>query len=206
MLGTLDAARYPPRMAVAERWICPVCWKSNRDQDATCWQCASPRGLTESAAEVERKAREAVIANRAEPVPDLLVALPVVVFRGYARTWRRGGLSLLAVPVLMGMAGMTDIGPLVATAGFALGLVAFGFLADEVMDGMREREVWAFVVGLILSVVGAVGSVLAFQALAPNLISPNGVRVISLLVFGGAAAASAGGLVLLFRHRRPPEV
>ena len=144
-------------MRMARALDLPVCWKSNRGiQDATCWQCASPRGLTESAAEVERKAREAVIANRAKPVPDLLVALPVVVFAATPRTWRRGGLSLLAVQVLHGD-GRHDRRSLVATAS------GVRLLADEVMDGMRERTIWAFVVGLILSVVGAVGSVLAIS-------------------------------------------
>jgi hypothetical protein len=192
-------------MAVTERWICPVCWKSNRPQDAACWKCASPRGLEERDADARRVAREEALASQPEVVPDLVVALPVVVFRSYARTWRRGGIGLLFVPILMAFAGMTDLGPLVVSTGFAVCLIAFGFLSGEVIEGMRQREAWAFAVGLLLSVVGAIGSVLAFSALAPSLISPTGVRVLSLLVFGGAAIASGAGLVLLYLRRERPE-
>jgi hypothetical protein len=187
-------------MTPARRWICQVCWKSNSPLDAACWKCKAPRDIAKDDVEETRKA----IAARAlqpEVVPDLVVALPVVIFRSYAKAWTRGGMGMLAVPILMGLAGVVDVGQLMVTGGLAVGLVGFGIVAGEVVDGMREREVWAFVVGLILSIVGAIGSVVAFGAFAPDLLSPGSVRLGSLIVFGGAGAAALAGLVLLYTRR-----
>jgi hypothetical protein len=187
----------------AERWICQVCWTSNRPRDVTCWRCGAPSALAREDAEAQRAAR-AARGEAPETVPDLLVALPVVVFRTYARVWLRGGIGMLAVPLLMGFAGVVDVGWLVLSGGLAVGLVVFGIVAGEVSDGMREREAWAFVTGIVLAVVGVVGSILAFAAFAPGLISPGAVRWGSLLVFGGAGVAAVAGLVLLVRGDRRP--
>jgi hypothetical protein len=187
-------------MTSAGRWICKVCWKSNHPAQDACWKCRSPRDVEDAAVESHRAAI-AARHDRPEAIPDIVVALPVVIFRGYARAWQRGGLGAFAVPLLMGFAGVTDIGWLLVTGGFAVGLVATGFLAAEAADGMRDREAWAFVVGLVLSVVGAIGSVLAFEAFAPGLLSPTAVRWGSVIVFGGAGLAAAAGLVLMVVRR-----
>jgi hypothetical protein len=81
-------------------------------------------------------------------------------------------------------------------------LVVCGFLAGEVADGMRNREVWAFVTGIVLSVVAVIGSITAFSVFAPGLVNPTAVRWGSLIVFGGAGVAAAGGLVMLIRASR----
>ena len=187
-------------MAVSERWICKVCWKSNHPAAAACWKCHSPRNVPDDAVEVHRKAIETRQA-RPEAIPDLVVALPVVVFRGYSRAWQRGGMGLLVIPILMGLGGVTDVGWLLVTAGFAAGLIVFGFLAAEAADGMRDREPWAYGVGVVLAVVGAVGSVMAFEAFAPGLLSPTAIRWTSLIIFGGAGLAAGAGLVLMFLRR-----
>ena len=191
-------------MTVGERWICQVCWKSNNARDTACWKCRSPRELPREAVQGQREAL-AARALQPEVVPDLVVALPVVIFRSYAKAWQRGGLGMLVVPLLMAFAGYAELGPLLVTGGLAIGLIGFGFLAGEVIEGMREREVWAFLVGLVLAIVGGIGSVVAFQAFAPDLIHPGAVRFGSLIVFGGAGAAALAGLVLLLtRGRRAP--
>lgn len=188
-------------MVFADGWTCQVCWKSNRPQDMQCYRCKAERGLTQEAAEEQRKAIEAR-AEQPEVVPDLVVAFPVVIFRGYARAWRRGGLGVLAIPVLMVFSGVTDVGWLLVTAGLGVGLLGCGFAAGEVIDGMRAREPWAFGLGIVLSVIGLIGSVVAFEAFAPGLIHPTAVRWGSAIVFGGAALAAGAGLVLLFVRRR----
>jgi hypothetical protein len=190
-------------MTVGDRWLCPVCWKSNSPKVDACWHCRTERAV--EATQVERRRAEvAEQAHRPEAVPDIVVALPVVVFRSYAKAWFRGGLGLLAVPILMGLAGVPDLGALGLSVGLAVGLVVFGFLAGEVADGMRDREAWAFAVGIGLAVVGAIGSVLAFETFAPGLVSPTAVRWGSLIVFGGAGLAAAAGLVLMVvRGDRP---
>lgn len=187
-------------MAVGDRWICMVCWTSNHPQAERCWHCRTDRGIDRDDVE----ARRAAIATKREApeaIPDAVVALPVVIFRGYAKTWLRGGLGLIALPLLLGLGGVADVTYLLFSAGVAAGLIVFGFLAGEVADGMRDREAWAFVVGVGLAVVGAIGSVIAFDAFLPGLVDPTAVRWGSVVVFGGAGLAAAAGLVLMFLRR-----
>jgi hypothetical protein len=183
-------------------WVCKVCWKRNRPADDLCFKCKSPRGLVdETAVEAHRQA----LAERAaapEPVPDLVVALPVWVFRSYARVWLRGGIGLLPMLVLMALGGVTDLLWYAMTAGFAASLVVCGFLAGEVVDGMRNRETWAFITGIVLSGLSVVGSITAFSVFAPSLINPGVVRWGSLIVFGGAGLAAVGGLLMLLRAQQ----
>jgi hypothetical protein len=193
-------------MPSADAWVCRVCWKLNRPRDEDCWKCKTVRGIDEEQAEERRKA----IAARAAlpgPVPDLVVALPVVIFRSYGRVWIRGGIGLFGLLALIVFGGVTDVVWLVLTGGFAAGLVLCGFLAGEVSEGMRDREVWAFVVGVVLSVVAVIGSVAAFEIFAPGLVNPNAIRWGSVIVFGGAGVAAFGGLVLLVmnRNKQQPE-
>lgn len=187
-------------MTVGDRWICQVCWKSNHPQATACWHCRTTRDLEKDRIEEERVA-VASKKEAPEAIPDIVVALPVVIFRGYARTWLRGGLAMIALPVLLGLGGVTDVTYLLFTGGLAAGLIVFGFLAAEVADGMRDREVWAFLVGVGLAVVGAIGSVLAFEAFLPDLVDPTAVRWGSILVFGGAGLAAAAGLMLMYLRR-----
>jgi hypothetical protein len=191
-------------MTVGDRWICQVCWKSNHPQAIACWKCKTPRDIDTTEVETQRKV-VAAQTQRPEAVPDIVVALPVVIFRGYAKSWLRGGLALLALPVLLGVGGVTDVGYLLLSAGFAAGLIIVGFAAGEVAEGMRDREVWAYILGVVLSVVGAIGSVLAFEAFAGDLVNPIAIRWFSLLVFGGAGLAAGAGLVLLVGRRNRPD-
>ena len=149
----------------------------------------------------ERRAAAAARAEQPEAVPDIVVALPVVIFRSYARVWMRSGLGLLALPILLAFGGVTDLTWLLFTGGFAAALVATGFLAGEVADGMRDREVWAFIVGVGLSVVAVIGSILAFEVFAPDLVNPNAIRWASVIVFGGAGVAAIAGLVMIYIRR-----
>ena len=89
-----------------------------------------------------------------------------------------------------------------ATAlGLGAGLIVIGFLAGEVSDAMRDREPWAFLVGIGLSVLAVIGSVMAFEVLAPDLVNPSAIRWGSVTVFGGAGIAAAAGLFLLVTRR-----
>ena len=188
-------------MTASTGWVCKVCWKWNRPEDDPCYKCKTPRGVTDDAqVAAHRKALEAKAAEP-EPVPDIVVALPVWVFRGYARAWVRGGIGLLGLLALMALGGVSDLIWFALTAGFSAGLVVSGILAGEVADGMRNRELWAFLVGIALSVVAVIGSITAFSVFAPGLVNPVAVRWGSLIVFGGAGLAAAGGLVMLLRAK-----
>jgi hypothetical protein len=191
-------------MTFADGWICKACWKSNRPQDPACYRCKTPRDADEAAVEAQRAAATAR-AEQPEAVPDIVVALPVVIFRGYSRVWLRGGMAVMVFLLLLVFGGVTDVGYLLLTGGLGAGLIIFGILAGEVSDAMRNREVWAFAVGIGLSAVAVVGSVLAFNVFAPDLVNPAGIRIGSLVVFGGAGAAAIAGLVMMFvRREREP--
>jgi hypothetical protein len=187
-------------MTFADGWICKACWKSNRPQDPVCYRCKTPRDAEESAVEAQRAAAVAR-AETPEVVPDIVVALPVVIFRGYSRVWLRGGMAVMVFLLLLVFGGITDVGYLLLTGGMGAGLIVFGLLAGEVSDAMRNREAWAFVIGVGLSVVAVIGSVLAFSIWAPDLVNPTGIRVGSVVVFGGACAAAIAGLVMMFIRR-----
>jgi hypothetical protein len=187
-------------MTFADGWICKACWKSNRPQDPACYRCKTPRDADEAAVEAQRAAA-AARAETPEVVPDIVVALPVVIFRGYSRVWLRGGMAVMVFLLLLVFGGVTDVGYLLLTGGMGAGLIVFGLLAGEVSDAKRNRAPWAFLVGVGLSVVAVIGSVLAFSIWAPDLVNPTGIRVGSVVVFGGAGAAAIAGLVMMFIRR-----
>ena len=187
-------------MTFVDAWICRACWKPNRPQDELCYRCKTPRDADVSEIEARRKAAAARAAEP-EKVPDLLVALPVVIFRGYSRVWIRGGLGVLGLLALLAFGGVTDLGYLLLTGGLGAGLVVIGFASREVAESMRDRELWAFLAGVALSVVAVIGSVTAFEVLAPGLVNPSAIRWGSVIVFGGAGAAAAAGLFLLITRR-----
>jgi hypothetical protein len=187
-------------MSFVDGWVCRACWRPNRPQELACYRCKTPREATAKEIEAKRKA-DAERAERPEAVPDIVVALPAVVFRVYARVWMRGGIGLGGLLALLLFSGVTDVTWLLLTGGFCVGLIVFGFMAGEVSDGMRDREVWAFIVGIILSVVAVVGSVAAFQVFAPGFGNQNAIRWVSLITFGGAGLAAVAGLVMLFTRR-----
>ena len=188
------------RPPIGDDWICRVCWKPNRPQDTACYKCKSPRGVT---AEEAAQAAKAIEARRGlpEPVPDWVLAFPVAIFRSYGKVWVRGSFGLLGVLALEIFATVTDLDWYVLTVGFAVGLMVAGLLAAEVSEGMRNREIWSFVIGIVLSLVAVVGSISSFSIFAPDLLSPNAIRWGSVVVFGGAGVAAAAGLVLVLTRR-----
>jgi len=188
----------------AQGWICKVCWKWNRPADEFCWKCKTVPGVSDEQVAAAQKALEAKAALP-EPVPDLVVALPVVIFRSYGRVWFRGGIGLLGILALEVFAAVTDLMLYALTAGFAIGLMVAGFVAGEISEGMRNREIWAFGVGILMSVVAVIGSITAFSVLTPGLVDLNAVRWGSLLVFGGAGVAALVGLIMVLRHGDAPH-
>ena len=186
---------------VVYAWVCRACWKSNRPDDPACYRCGTARYAGDAEVEAFRAAA-AARAEQPEAVPDIVVALPVVIFRGYSRVWLRSGFAVLALLLFLVVGGVTDAGYLLLTGGLGVGLILAGFLAGEVSDAMRNREVWAFVVGVGLSVLAVIGTVVAFDVLAPDLANPAGIGLGSLIVFGGAGLAAIPGLVMIVRRER----
>ena len=187
-------------MTFADGWTCKACWKSNRPKDPVCYRCKTPRDADDATVEANRAAAEAR-AERPEAVPDAVVAIPVVIFRSYAKVWLRGGFGVLAFLALIAFGGVTDPGYLLLTGGLGVGLTVAGFLSTEVAEEMRNREAWAFGVGIVISIVAVVSSVFAVDVLAPGVFNPTAVRWLSAIVFGGAGLAAAAGLALLLVRR-----
>jgi cell shape-determining protein MreD len=181
-------------------WVCKACWKSNRPQDPVCYRCKTPRDADDETVEAQRAAAEARV-EQPEAIPDAVVAVPVVIFRSYARVWQRGGFVVVGFMALLAFGGVTDVGYLLLTGSLGAGLIVSGFLAAEVAEEMRNREAWAFAVGIVISVVALVSSVFAVDVLAPGVFDPTAVRWVSAIVFGGAGLAAAAGLVFLFIRR-----
>ncbi len=189
-------------MTFADGWTCKACWKSNRPKDPVCYRCKTPRHADEATIEATRKEAEARATEaRPEAVPDAVVAVPVVIFRSYARVWQRGGFVVLGFLILIAIGGVTDPGYLLLTGALGAGLIVAGILATEVAEEMRNREPWAFGVGIVISIVAVVASVLAVDILAPGVFNPAAIRWLSAIVFGGAGLAAVAGLVLLFVRR-----
>jgi hypothetical protein len=186
-------------VTVGEQWVCKVCWKLNRARDEVCWRCKAPRGMTEEAQVAEHRQVLEAKAAAPEPVPDIVVALPVSVFRGYGKAWVRGGFAMLGLLALLAFSGVDDFIYLGLVGGFGVGLIVCGLLAGEVSEGMRNREVWAYLVGIGLSVAGGIGSVFAFNVFGAGLISPTAVRWLGLIIFGGAGIAAGVGLFMVLR-------
>jgi hypothetical protein len=69
-------------MTFADGWTCRACWKGNRAQDPLCYRCKTPRDADEETVEATRAAA-AARGERPEAVPDIVVALPVVIFRAF---------------------------------------------------------------------------------------------------------------------------
>jgi hypothetical protein len=184
----------------ANGWTCKACWKSNRPQDPVCYRCKTPRNADDAAVQAQRAAAQAR-AERPEAVPDIVVALPVVIFRGYARAWQRAGIGVMGLLLVLGIGGVSDLGYLGLTAAMGVGLFISGILAGEASEAMRDREPWAYVVGVGLAIAGGIGSVIAFEVLAPGLVSGVAIRWTSLLVFGGAGLAAIAGLVMMYLNR-----
>jgi hypothetical protein len=186
--------------------VCKACWKWNRAQDERCYKCKTARDADEAQIDEQRKLLEARAARRdgeqPESVPDALVAVPVLIFRGYAKTWVRGGIGTFGFLVLLGLGGVAELGWVALTVVIGAGLVICGLMAGEVAEGMRNREMWAYLAGIGLSAVGGIGSVFAFNTLVPGLVSETAVRWGSVIVFGGAGIAAAVGLVMLWRAPR----
>jgi len=181
-------------------WLCKVCWKSNLQEDRDCFRCGTPRDADDEEVEA-RRADLAAAAAWPDERPDIFIALPVVIFRGYAWVWQRGGIGMMVLVLLIASVGVTDPGYLVLTGGLGVGIFVGGVLAGEVSEGMHDREVSAFVLGIVLAFVGVIGWVLAFETLAPDLASLAAVRWGSVLLFGGAGIAAIAGLLLLYLGR-----
>ena len=105
-------------MTFADGWTCRACWKGNRAQDPVCYRCKAPRDADEDAIEATRAAA-AAREERPEAVPDIVVALPVVIFRSYGKAWLRGGLVVLGLLIFIAFGGVTDIDYLLLTGGTA---------------------------------------------------------------------------------------
>ena len=202
-------------MAFADGWVCRACWKPNRQRDERCYVCKVPRGADASFVEAERKARE--LANkqpRPEQVPDWLVALPAVVFAWMGWLYRKGAIVVVFFSLLL-----IFVSPLLTLVGFGVAIAYYvnGVVYRAISNGMRNRAIWAFFVGLLLTGLPAAsfiyvqiafpvppGQIPASAEATVNLVMA--VSWVNALVCGLAAACALVGLVLFFTRPAPRGV
>lgn len=194
-------------MAFADGWVCRACWKPNRQRDERCYVCKVPRRAEAAVVEVERKVRKAARERPpAEPAPDWLVALPVIVFSGWG--WVLRMFSLLSVVLAFPAMALSPYlgGALLVGALFQYPI---GMLYRALANGMRNRSAWAFIVGFVVagppSFYAAImmAAILGSAAWARLPQSLEGIATFAILIicveivaFGSAAVCALLGLVL----------
>lgn len=194
-------------MAFADGWVCRACWKPNRQRDTRCYVCKVPRRADAAVVEVERRVRKAAKERPpAEPAPDWLVALPVIVFSGWGWILRKGSILsvVLAFPAMA-------LSPYLGGALLVGALVQYpmGMLYRALANGMRNRSAWAFIVGFVVAgppslygalLMAAILSSTAYARLPQSLegMVMFGIVIVSveIVAFGAAAVCAVLGLVL----------
>lgn len=193
-------------------WICPACWKRNKASAGRCFMCKLPRGADPMVVKAQRTAVEQAARQPvAEAVPDTVVAIPALVFMVNAWLYRAESVLILVVSVLsiVVVPLMIVVGPLAAGIGWLMAR-----LSNAVADGMRERRVWAFLVGFAFT--GFQAGAFAFVMIVVARESPSGLASLPAwqLAFGVAVAAvnaiaavcALFGLVLMAITPTPPAV
>jgi hypothetical protein len=196
-----------------DAWICRACWNRNKVGADRCAVCRTSRYAEDRDVEVQRRALQEAETTVDEVVPDGIVAVPVAVF--LAMVWVQ---KISAIFVVLFTLLVAPLLPLFLPFGGLLAGIYWvvGKVYKSVVAGMRDREAWAFLVGMLLTGVIGVGGVfgLVFGMLNPDVIAQQpewarslGVTVyiwLNTLVNLGAAACAFAGLVLTLTRPRSP--
>lgn len=179
-------------------WLCRACWKTNRATDARCYRCHTPRDADEATIEKSRGMDRAPAAPAgARGIVDVLVAVPAVVFSWFWWLIALGGILFVGVAILAATDGRSRPWIWIAWAVAAVGLFFVAYGMRWASRGMRDRNPWAFVTALVLSLAIGGFTVYALTALPPGTGNPNWMRYVMIAVFGSTALLAAIGFLLL---------
>jgi len=184
-------------MTMPGAWICRTCWKTNRPSDKRCYRCHTPRTADDLPIQGARPGDVAPRAiDDAGTAIGILVALPSIVFRWISRLYLLGGLLFAGFTVLIAINPRLPELAWLPTAGAAAAMFALAFAMRWASSAMRDRNPWAFVVALVLSVAIAGLSVYALNTFPAGTGNPNPMRYATIVIGGLTAIFAALGLLL----------
>lgn len=193
----------------ADGWICLACWKPNQRGDERCYRCKALRGAGPATATPEPSdpAAQAVESSRAEAVPDIVVAVPAMVFSWMGWIWRKCAVLFLILSVLL---AIVDLATALVGVGIAAVYYLIGLVYRAIANGMRDRALWALLTGVVVAGIPTATHVyvLFFAQMSPlPAATPEPVATIiavsaalswlSLAMNGSAAGCALVGLVLV---------
>lgn len=182
-------------MTLDGAWMCPACWKTNRPQDTRCYRCHTRRDADEATIAQRRGMSGAPVAkDDARGLLDVLLALPAVVFSWFWRVNVFGGILFLVLTVLFAISAHGHLAALVAL-GFAAGTFLLAILMRWASGAMRARNLWGWVVGLVVSLTYAVVELWGLKSLPPGVGNPVWEADAVIVIFGVAAVLAALGLI-----------
>ena len=205
----------------ADGWICLACWKPNQRGAERCYRCKAPRGAGPAKATPEPSdpAAQAVESSGAEAVPDIVVAVPAMVFSWMGWIWRKCAVLFLILSVLLAIG---DLATGLVGVGIAAVYYLIGLVYRAIANGMRDRALWALLTGVVVAGIPTAAHiyVLFFAQMSPlPAATPDVVATImgvsvalswlSLAMNGSAAGCALVGLVLAVvrpsPRRRPSQ-
>jgi hypothetical protein len=183
----------------ADGWICRSCWKPNRARDQRCYRCGTARDADDRTVAARRTelAEEQV---RGDGVPVFVSTVPALVFRVYS--W----FGFLAT-ALVGLVGILAVlaggrsGDLVAITIIFVAFLAYSLVLRWVSGEMRAANMWAFLIGFVISALGVFGTILALDRLPDGIGNPVWMRYITVAVFSVAGTLAFVGFVLRIARR-----
>jgi hypothetical protein len=192
-------------MPAPNTWICRGCWKPNRLRDARCFMCKLPRDA--DAAQIQHQA--AVNQARTAPpdLPDIVLNVPVIIFRWYAR-----GLLLIAVLLFVILVGEATSGAPdahVIQGALVMGAcLGAGILFRALAGAMQDGNPWVYMTALVAA--GAMTALAAVQLFVLPVplgtgIDPRAATVrtwITLVISGSAAICAGVGLAISVSRAR----
>ena len=182
-------------MAIDGAWMCRACWKTNRPQDTRCYRCHTRRDADQATIDRRRGMSGAPMAkDDARGMLEVLLSLPAVVFSFFWRLNVLGGILFLVLAALFAVSADGHLAALVAL-GFAAGTFLLAILMRWTSGAMRERNLWGWVVGLVVSLTYAGVELWGLQALPKGTGNPMWEAVAVIVVFGLAALLAALGLL-----------
>ena len=133
-------------------------------------------------------------------VPVFVSTVPALVFRVYS--W----FGFLAT-ALVGLVGILAVlaggrsGDLVAITIIFVAFLAYSLVLRWVSGEMRAANMWAFLIGFVISALGVFGTILALDRLPDGIGNPDWMRYITIAVFTVAGTLAFVGFALRIARR-----
>lgn len=194
-------------MPVPNSWICSGCWKPNRMRDTRCFQCRLPRDA--DPALIQRQvALNAARAAVPDPVPDIFVSLPAILFRWEAKILLVLGGILFVILFLDALTGAPEW-QLIPAAVVMVACVVCGVLFRGLAAAMEDRNPWGFFgAALVAGLFTAAAAYQLFVLPAPLGIPVQAATIrswVTLILSSAATLCAFSGLVMIAIRGQAPR-